>query len=55
MLEAWGQIQMQSKGCDNQVVNGGVCIRHGEMVEKYSHDKCTNHDQAWSKESNLQP
>ena len=29
-------------GCKNQVVQGGVCIKHGATVKRCSQDKCKN-------------
>jgi len=31
-----------SEGCTNQVVNGGVCMRHGARVKRCSREGCTN-------------
>ena len=31
-----------SEGCTNQVVNGGVCKRHGAKVKRCSKEACTN-------------
>ena len=30
-------------GCTNQVVNGGVCIKHGAKVKRCSKEGCTNY------------
>ena len=34
--------QCSAVGCTNQVINSGVCIRHGAKVKKCSTDGCTN-------------
>ena len=33
------------EGCTNQVVKGGVCVRHGAEVKTCSHEGCTNNVQ----------
>ena len=35
--------QCSYEGCTNQVVNGGVCKRHGAKVKTCSHEGCTNY------------
>ena len=31
-----------NEGCINQVVNGGLCKRHGAEVKRCKHEGCTN-------------
>ncbi len=34
--------QCSKEGCSNQVINGGVCIKHGVKRKKCSFEGCTN-------------